>query len=181
MNPNKFIFTTVADAHDWVSMFRRVSGQLRWERRLVWTNGCFDLLHVGHIHTLQAAKAAGHLLLVGLNSDESISKLKGDKRPIISVEHRASMLLALEYVDAVLILDDDIPFHAIRQLKPDVIVRGGGPSTPDKWLAEMTEVANEVGADFMVAPAVVNSSTTEIIQKIIDSALDEYAEESDED
>ena len=94
-----------------------------WRRQgqtVVWTNGCFDLLHAGHIRTLQAAKGFGDRLIVGINSDASIRRLKGPQRPLIPQEERAEIIAALACVDAVLVFDEDTPEACIRTLHPDI-------------------------------------------------------------
>src|SRR6201988_527564 len=94
-------------------------------RRVVFTNGCFDLLHPGHIRSLELARELGDALIVGLNSDASVRQLKGEGRPVISERERAEILAALESVDAVVIFDDLTPREVIARLLPDVLVKGG--------------------------------------------------------
>jgi D-beta-D-heptose 7-phosphate kinase/D-beta-D-heptose 1-phosphate adenosyltransferase len=99
----------------------------RWReegRRVVFTNGCFDLLHPGHVRLLEAARAEGEVLVVGLNSDDSVRRLKGEGRPILPEAERAETLLALEAVDRVVIYGDDTPRDVIATLLPDVLVKG---------------------------------------------------------
>ena len=98
---------------------------LRAGKRLVFTNGCFDLLHVGHIRYLSEAKSLGELLVVGLNSDTSVSRLKGEGRPVVTQDDRKEVLLALRSVDSVCIFDEETPLELIKHLKPDVLVKGG--------------------------------------------------------
>ena len=92
--------------------------------KIVWTNGCFDILHRGHIELLSYCKSLGHVV-VGINSDESVKRLKGDSRPINNQEDRAFLLRSLKYVDEVLIFDEDTPYKAIRKVGPSLIVKGG--------------------------------------------------------
>jgi D-beta-D-heptose 7-phosphate kinase/D-beta-D-heptose 1-phosphate adenosyltransferase len=94
-------------------------------RVLVMTNGCFDLLHPGHLRYLAEARALGDFLLVALNDDQSIKRLKGPKRPICPEKDRAKMLAGLEMVDAVVVFSEDTPFNLINSLKPDILVKGG--------------------------------------------------------
>jgi D-beta-D-heptose 7-phosphate kinase/D-beta-D-heptose 1-phosphate adenosyltransferase len=104
-----------------------VSERTRWRdegRRVVLTNGCFDLLHVGHLTLLEAARAEGDVLVVALNSDASVRGLKGEGRPLIPQEERAEVLLALETVDRVVVYEDPTPLEVIRALLPDVLVKG---------------------------------------------------------
>ncbi len=93
-------------------------------KRIVFTNGCFDLLHVGHLHILQQASELGDILIVGLNTDASIRRLKGEERPLIPEQERAGLLAALECVDAVILFSEDTPQNLIRQIKPDFLVKG---------------------------------------------------------
>lgn len=98
-----------------------------WRREgrvVVFTNGCFDLLHAGHIRLLESARAEGDALVVGLNSDDSVRRLKGPRRPVLPQDERAEALLALETVDDVIVYDDDTPLRAIVALRPDVLVKG---------------------------------------------------------
>lgn len=93
--------------------------------KVVFTNGCFDILHVGHVRYLKQAKALGGKLVVGLNSDESVKRLKGEKRPLVSELERKEVLEALDCVDEVLIFSEDTPLELIKRLKPDILVKGG--------------------------------------------------------
>jgi D-beta-D-heptose 7-phosphate kinase/D-beta-D-heptose 1-phosphate adenosyltransferase len=99
-------------------------GLRRRKKKMVFTNGCFDILHVGHVRYLQAAKRAGHVLLVGLNSDSSVRRLKGKERPLNHERARAAVLAALECVDYVVTFGEDTPERLIRELLPDVLVKG---------------------------------------------------------
>ena len=103
----------------------RFAREKRNGRRLVFTNGCFDLLHPGHLRSLEQARALGDVLIVGLNSDSSVRQLKGEGRPVIAERERAEILAALESVDAVVIFDDLTPREVIARLLPDVLVKGG--------------------------------------------------------
>ncbi len=104
----------------------------------VFTNGCFDLLHVGHIRHLEASRQLGDFLIVGLNSDASVRRLKGPERPIVNMRNRRETLLALSCVDQVVVFDEATPMEAIKAIKPDVLTKGGDYN-PD----------NIVGADFV--------------------------------
>jgi D-beta-D-heptose 7-phosphate kinase/D-beta-D-heptose 1-phosphate adenosyltransferase len=109
------------------SLAALVSERARWRgdgRRVVLTNGCFDLLHVGHLALLEAARAEGDVLVVALNSDSSVRVLKGEGRPLIPQEERAEVLLALEAVDRVVVYEEPTPLEVIRALLPDVLVKG---------------------------------------------------------
>jgi len=102
------------------SLFQCTSG-----KKVVFTNGCFDLLHAGHVTYLKEARALGDFLILGLNSDSSIKRLKGQLRPIVSEMDRALVLSELKSVDAVILFEDDTPYELIRALEPDVLVKGG--------------------------------------------------------
>ena len=100
---------------------------VRWRlksKRIVFTNGCFDIFHPGHLHILSEAKSFGDMLVVGLNTDASVKRLKGAERPIHNEEQRAQLLAALKLVDAVVLFDQDTPLELIKALKPDVLVKG---------------------------------------------------------
>jgi rfaE bifunctional protein nucleotidyltransferase chain/domain len=116
---------------------------------VVATGGCFDLLHAGHVRTLQAARELGDCLIVCLNSDDSVRRLKGPERPIITEHDRADLLLALECVDAVLVFDEDTPTDAVRRLEPDLWVKGGDYRSEE--LAESVALA-EVGGRAVTVP-----------------------------
>ncbi|MFC1733209.1 D-glycero-beta-D-manno-heptose 1-phosphate adenylyltransferase [candidate division KSB1 bacterium] len=94
------------------------------EKKIVFSNGCFDILHLGHVDYLMKAKDLGDVLIVGLNSDESTRKLKGENRPINTQDSRAVMLASLQIVDAVIIFNEETPYELIKQVKPDVLVKG---------------------------------------------------------
>ena len=130
---------------------------------MVFTNGCFDLLHPGHVSYLRAARALGDALIIGLNSDISISKLKGPSRPIVPEFDRATVLEALESVDAVVVFDEDTPVRLLREVKPAVYVKGGDYRVED--LPE-AEVAAEIGAEVKILPFETGYSTTALIEKI---------------
>ncbi|RLA84299.1 MAG: D-glycero-beta-D-manno-heptose 1-phosphate adenylyltransferase [Deltaproteobacteria bacterium] len=129
-------------------------------KRIVFTNGCFDLLHPGHIWCLQEAKALGDVLVVAVNSDESVRRLKGPGRPIMSLEARMKVLSALEAVDFVLPFEEDTPLRVISELKPHVLVKGGD------WKPEEV-VGRELVQEVRIIPYRKGFSTTEIIRRIL--------------
>lgn len=94
-------------------------------KRIVFTNGCFDILHLGHLKILQEAKRKGDVLIVGLNSDSSIRKLKGSKRPILNQKTRAELLANMSQVDYVVLFNEATPYNLIKRIKPDILVKGG--------------------------------------------------------
>ena len=130
---------------------------------MVFTNGCFDLLHPGHVSYLRAARALGDALVVGLNSDASVGRLKGPFRPVVPEGDRAAVLAALEPVDAVVVFGEDTPVRLLRELKPAVYVKGGDYRIED--LPE-AEVAAEIGAEVKILPFEPGYSTTALIEKI---------------
>lgn len=130
---------------------------------MVFTNGCFDLLHPGHVSYLRAARALGDALIIGLNSDIPINKLKGPSRPVVPEFDRATVLEALESVDAVVVFDEDTPIRLLREVKPAVYVKGGDYRVED--LPE-AEVAAEIGAEVKILPFETGYSTTALIEKI---------------
>ncbi len=142
-------------------------------RRVVFTNGCFDLLHPGHIRSLELARALGDVLIVGLNSDASVRQLKGEGRPVISERERAEILAALESVDAVVIFDDLTPREVIAGLLPDVLVKGG--DWPGDRIVGREEV-EAAGGRVVSIPVVPGYSTTAILRKIREGARASRAE-----
>jgi D-beta-D-heptose 7-phosphate kinase/D-beta-D-heptose 1-phosphate adenosyltransferase len=132
-------------------------------KRLVFTNGCFDLLHAGHVRYLSEARALGDALVVALNSDRSVRELKGEGRPILNEQERAEVIAALEAVDYVIVFDEETPRELIAALLPDVLVKGGD------WPLDQIVGRDEVeaaGGKVLSLPYVEGSSTTEIIERI---------------
>jgi len=141
----------------------RFGREKRNGKRVVFTNGCFDLLHPGHIRTLEAARSLGDVLIVGMNGDESVRTLKGPGRPVIPAEERAEILASLECVDAVLIFDDLTPQKVIASLLPDILVKGG--DWPDNQIVGRGEV-EAAGGKVVLVDVVPSYSTTDILKKI---------------
>ena len=137
----------------------------RENKKLVVTNGCFDLLHVGHMYFLKRAKSQGDCLFVLMNSDESVRKLKGIHRPIIPEEDRLFQLSCLEFVDGVIVFPFTNCAEALRQLRPDVYVKGRDYE-PNSLLKEESEVLTAAGAKIDFIPLMPGYSTTELITKI---------------
>ncbi len=132
-------------------------------RRLVFTNGCFDILHVGHVRYLQGARALGDALLVAINSDRAVRELKGAGRPVMSEDERAEVLAALSAVDYVLVFDELSPRRLIAQLLPDVLVKGGDYALDEIHGREEVEAA---GGRVVALPFVAGASTTDVIERI---------------
>ena len=141
----------------------RFARKKRNGRRVVFTNGCFDLLHPGHIRSLEAARALGDVLIVGLNSDESVRSLKGPGRPVIAAEERAEILASLECVDSVLIFDELTPQKVVAALLPDILVKGG--DWPGSQIVGREEV-EAAGGKVVLIDVVPGYSTTGILKKI---------------
>lgn len=140
---------------------------LRWAasapRPLVFTNGVFDLLHPGHVDVLLAARREGDALIVGLNSDASVRRLKGPSRPVRSERERAYVLAALTMLDAVVIFDQDTPLELIEHLRPDVLVKGGDYT--ESTIVGAAEVRGR-GGRVVVVPLTPGQSTTSIVEKV---------------
>jgi len=145
----------------------RFAREKRNGQRLVFTNGCFDLLHPGHIQSLEQARQLGDALIVGLNSDASVQQLKGEGRPVLPERERAEILAALECVDAVVIFDDRTPREVIAKLLPDVLVKGG--DWPGDQIVGREEV-EAAGGRVVSVPVVPGYSTTQILRKIREGA-----------
>ena len=145
----------------------KIADELKSEnKKVVFTNGCFDILHAGHVDYLAKAKAKGDILIIGLNTDESVSKIKGPLRPIISEDERAFVLSNLRSVDYVTLFNEETPWELISKIIPDVLVKGSD------WSVE-----NIVGSDIVLANGgavepidfVVEQSTSKIVAKIKES------------
>jgi rfaE bifunctional protein nucleotidyltransferase chain/domain len=138
----------------------------RWKfegKRIVFTNGCFDIIHKGHIHYLAQAASLGDIFIVGLNSDDSVSRLKGPTRPIVPQDGRAIAMASLLFVDKVVIFDEDTPADLITAIKPFYLVKGGDYTKETIVGAELVE---SIGGQVHVIPFVDGFSTTNIINKI---------------
>ncbi len=131
---------------------------------LVFTNGCFDILHPGHVDYLARARALGVCLVVGLNSDASVTRLKGPARPVNDQSSRALVLAALESVDHVVIFEEDTPLELIRMVRPDVLVKGGDWSVNTIVGREVVEAR---GGRVLSLPLLPGHSTTAIIERIL--------------
>ena len=147
----------------------RIAGIREAGGRVVFTNGCFDLLHPGHVSYLRAARSLGDALVVGLNSDASVRRLKGPSRPVVPEKDRAAVLEALESVDAVCIFGEDTPIRLMRELEPAIYVKGGDYRVKD--LPE-AEVAREFGAEVRIISFEPSYSTSALIEKIKKSMHD---------
>jgi len=150
---------------------RLIHNLKRSGKRIVFTNGCFDILHVGHVRYLEQAKSLGDVLVVGINSDRSVRGLKGPRRPILPVEERGEILSGLGCTDYITVFEEPTPFELISLLQPDVLVKGGD-WTPEQVVGR--EVVEGSGGRVVILPFVEGSSTT----NIIDVILEKYEERS---
>lgn len=139
-------------------------------KRVVFTNGCFDILHCGHVHYLAGARALGDVLVVGLNSDASVRRNKGPLRPILPEDDRAELLLALRSVDYVVLFDDETPLRLIEAIIPDVLVKGRD------WAHYVAgrEVVEAAGGRVELADLVPGRSTTNVIERILAAHQDRF-------
>jgi D-beta-D-heptose 7-phosphate kinase/D-beta-D-heptose 1-phosphate adenosyltransferase len=152
----------ILSLHDAVLKFGRSH---RGDQRVVFTNGCFDLLHPGHVQTLEGARGLGDALIVGINSDASVRELKGKGRPVVCEQERAEILAALESVDAVVIYNHLTPRETIAAILPDVLVKGG--DWPGDQIIGREEV-EAAGGRVVSVPVVPTYSTTAILRSIRD-------------
>ena len=150
----------IVSQEELISLLGRAS---RGARKVVFTNGCFDLLHPGHIRSLEAARSLGDVLVVGLNRDASIRQMKGDARPVIAESERAELLAALEAVDFVVLFGEATPRDIISRLLPDVLVKGADWGSGEIVGREEVETA---GGRVISVPLEPGYSTTSILQKI---------------
>jgi len=148
-----------------IARLQRIVGNLKRQgKKVVFTNGCFDILHVGHVRYLSKARETGDLLIVGLNTDRSVRTIKGEQRPIVSERERAEVLAALAIVDYVVLFDESDPLRLIAALKPDILVKGAD------WAKDEIvgrDVVEKGGGKVVRIPLVPGSSSTNLIDRII--------------
>ena len=140
-----------------------VAGAKAEGKKVVFTNGCFDLLHRGHLHLLREAKKLGDILIVAINNDLSVKKLKGPKRPILPEADRAELIGALEMVDYVTLFHEADPYHLIKELQPNILVKGGD------WTTERIiggDVVEKEGGRVVAVPYLDGYSTTQMIERM---------------
>lgn len=143
-----------------------IIGVLRKEgKKIAFTNGCFDLLHVGHTRYLKEAKESGDVLIVAINSDLSVRKIKGEFRPLTPQKERAEILASLEVVDYVTIFEETNPLRVISLIQPDVLVKGGDYEREDIIGREVVE---ENGGEVKIIPEIEGASTTDLIDRIVE-------------
>ncbi|WP_421077483.1 D-glycero-beta-D-manno-heptose 1-phosphate adenylyltransferase [Methanothermococcus sp. Ax23] len=148
------------------NLLKNIVNELKAQNlKIVFTNGCFDIIHKGHVEYLNHAKKFGDILIVGINSDESIKKIKGDKRPIIPLESRIYILDNLKSIDFVVPFDEETPINLIKIIKPDVHVKGGDYNEED--LPE-SKIIKECGGKVKIIPLVEGFSTTNVIEWVLE-------------
>jgi rfaE bifunctional protein nucleotidyltransferase chain/domain len=147
------------------AQMRAIAARLKARgQKVVFTNGCFDILHVGHVRYLRRAKNQGDVLVVGLNTDRSVKEIKGERRPVVPERERAEILAALEFVDYVVPFDEPNPLFLIEALKPNILVKGAD------WARSRIigrEIVEKNGGRVVRIPLVAGASSTGIIEKII--------------
>ena len=147
---------------------RTIRHRLKEEgKRVVFTNGCFDIIHRGHVEYLSRAKAMGDVLIVGVNTDDSVRRLKGPNRPVVDQEDRAHVLAALAMVDFVCLFPEDTPYELIKAVVPDVLVKGSD------WPVDAVvgkDVVEQAGGAVRTVEFLPNRSTSRLIDKILESA-----------
>jgi D-beta-D-heptose 7-phosphate kinase/D-beta-D-heptose 1-phosphate adenosyltransferase len=145
----------------WARLKQRLALERKKKRTIVFTNGCFDLLHVGHLKVFIECKKKGDVLVLGLNSDSSIRRIKGPDRPIVTEKERALMLAGLEPIDYVTIFKEDTPEKLIKMVKPDILIKGGD------WKADQI-VGRDVAKKVVRIPLIKGHSTSDLIKRIVD-------------
>jgi rfaE bifunctional protein nucleotidyltransferase chain/domain len=141
-----------------------LEAQRREGKKISFTNGCFDILHVGHVRYLSEAKKTGDVLILALNSDVSVRTIKGEKRPLVPQDERADVVAALESIDYVTVFDEPTPLELIEYLMPDVLIKGGD------WAEENIvgrDAVKSWGGKVVVIPETEGASTTNIIEKVL--------------
>jgi rfaE bifunctional protein nucleotidyltransferase chain/domain len=139
-------------------------------KTVVWTNGCFDLLHVGHVRSFRDAKALGDILVVGINSDASVRSVRGDARPIVNQADRAELIAALEMVDYVTIFDEPTPVAAISKLRPDIHCKGAEYADGARPMPERETVLS-YGGQIRFLPLYPGRSTTDLVDRILKTRI----------
>jgi D-glycero-beta-D-manno-heptose 1-phosphate adenylyltransferase len=160
MKATKHIQQKILDKHQ---LQQELMRWRKFSKKIAFTNGCFDILHAGHIHSLMQAASFADVLIVGLNSDASTKRLKGENRPVNNEQNRALLLASLVMVDAVVLFDEDTPYELITSVLPDVLVKGGD------YTVETIVGAKEVienGGTVEIIPLVEGLSTTSLLRKI---------------
>ena len=142
----------------------KVLANIRKDKKVVFTNGCFDIIHKGHIDYLSKAAKLGDIMVLGLNSDESISRIKGDKRPIMPFEDRGTILSALGFIDFVVPFEEDTPYELIKEIVPDILIKGKDYDAKD---IVGYDIVTANGGKVETIELTPGKSTTNIIEKIL--------------
>ncbi|MGE5106472.1 MAG: D-glycero-beta-D-manno-heptose 1-phosphate adenylyltransferase [Sphingobacteriales bacterium] len=148
---------------DLPTLVRQVNQWKFLQKKIVFTNGCFDILHEGHIYSLSQAASSGDVLIIGVNTDESVTRLKGNSRPVNNEHSRSLILASLAIVDAVILFNEETPLQLIKTIMPDILVKGGD------YIVEQIAGAKEVianGGEVKIVPLLQGFSTTGLIDKI---------------
>jgi D-beta-D-heptose 7-phosphate kinase/D-beta-D-heptose 1-phosphate adenosyltransferase len=148
----------------WEALKNEVERRRGEGQKIAFTNGCFDILHVGHVRYLREARKTGDLLILALNSDASVRAIKGDKRPLVPQQERAEVAASLEAVDYVTLFDETTPLKLIEYLRPDYLVKGGD------WKKEAVvgrDAVRSWGGKVVLIPVVEGASTTNIVEKVL--------------
>lgn len=147
----------------WIELDSKIENWKKEGKKIIFTNGCFDILHLGHIEYLSKAKDLGDILIVGLNSDSSIKKIKGEHRPINNQEARSILLSAISFIDAITIFTDDNPYYLIKMVKPNILVKG-----KDYKEEEIVgyDIVKSYGGEVKVIEITEGYSSTKIIEKL---------------
>jgi len=132
-------------------------------KKIIFTNGCFDILHLGHIDYLSKAKDFGDLLIIGLNTDSSVTRIKGNNRPVTNEKSRAMILSSLRFVDAVVLFDEDTPYDLIKKVQPDILIKGSDYKTED---IVGFDIVNAKGGEVNTIDFLDGYSTSLILEKI---------------
>lgn len=149
-----------------IALKEKIDSLRKEGKKIAFTNGCFDILHVGHIRYLKEARKTADILILALNSDSSVRSIKGDKRPLVPEEERAEVLAGLECVDFVTVFPELTPLELICLLKPDILIKGG--DWPENKVVGRNEI-KKWGGRVTLIPEVMGKSTTNIVDKIITS------------
>jgi rfaE bifunctional protein nucleotidyltransferase chain/domain len=150
-----------------VTMDTLIAQRDEWRRQgkvVVWTNGCFDLLHTGHLRSLESARELGDVLVVGLNDDDSVTAIKGEGRPVVRADERAALLAAMEVVDRVVLFDEQTPEGPLRLLQPDIHCKGADYAPPDGKPIPELSVVEAYGGQVMFVPILESRSTSSLIE-----------------
>ncbi len=149
--------------------FEKIRTEFSSEHKLVFTNGCFDILHAGHVDLLSRAREQGDILVLGLNSDKSVRSIKGEKRPVTSQQQRAFVLAGLACIDYVIFFDEDTPYNLINKVQPDVLVKGGDWSVDNIVGRDIVEGR---GGKVLSLPLLPGYSTTSVIRHIRENEIE---------